>query len=266
MSLARKLDQFYTQPTVARQCLVFLAQHRPTPGAFYLEPSAGAGAFFENLPENARMGTDLSPRCAGVQQLDFFNVTREQLPSDRPVVVVGNPPFGKNASLAVRFVNRAAALAEVVAFVLPRTFKKASLQQRLDAHLHLLAEWDLPSNSFEFEGRPYDVPCVFQIWERRPARRAQVRPTREHPDFTFVKDPREAKFAVRRVGARAGKVLDDFAGYAASSHYFIAPRVPAAHCRDIFGRIDWQRVKFNTAGNPSIGKSELVALYHAARG
>ena len=113
--------------------------------------------------------------------------------------MVGNPPFGKNSSLALRFVNKAAEFAEIVAFILPCTFKKASVLRKLNPNLHLLGELKLEQNAFEFEGAAYDVPCVFQVWQRKSARRPVADSPLVHPDFQFC-GPEEASFAIRRVG------------------------------------------------------------------
>lgn len=259
MLTARALDQFYTKPEVAKVCFDFLASHCDLAGAFFLEPSAGAGALYHWLPANARKGLDLDPKIPDVEQQDFFEFNASVLPAGRPVVVVGNPPFGKNSSLALRFINRAAEFASIVAFVLPQTFKKQSVIKRLAPQLHLVAEFNLAPFSFEFQGAPYDVPCVFQVWERRDS----VRPTTDtpltHADFKFV-SPEEADFAIRRVGGLAGKVIPEFEGYSPSSHYYIKANDPV-RCRALFERICWDEVKHHTAGNPSVSKREVVELY-----
>lgn len=228
---ARELDQFYTKPDVAKKCLEFLASHRDLAGAFFVEPSAGAGAFYQWLPEADRKGLDLDPKLPDIEQQDFFEFNAQVLPQGRPVVVVGNPPFGKNSSLALRFIN-------------------------------LAAEFNLGPFSFEFQGAPYDVPCVFQVWERRDTVRLTTDTPLTHADFRFV-SPEEADFAIRRVGGLAGKVIPEFEGYSPSSHYYIKANDPV-RCRALFERICWDEVKHHTAGNPSVSKREVVELYSRA--
>ena len=77
-------------------------------------------------------------------------------------------------------------------------------------------------------------------------------------DFIFV-DKSEADFAIQRVGVAAGKVKVDFEKYAVASHYFIKANEKV---RKVFEKINWSSVKGNTAGNPSISKSELINLYN----
>lgn len=264
MSNARKLDQFFTKASVAAECFQFLKQNSCTRDCFYLEPSAGGGAFLTLLPLDSRLGLDLDPKLDEIRQMDFFDFSAEQLPANKKIVVIGNPPFGKNSSLALRFVNAAAAFAQVVAFVLPCTFKKASLVQKIHPNLHLVAELPLGTNSFEFEGEEYDVPCVFQVWEKRTTLRTTTLGPLSHSDFEFCA-AKDADFAIRRVGGLAGKVIDSFEGYSAASHYYIKANIAVEECKATMRAADWDTVRHFTAGNPSISKRELVRLYEEAK-
>lgn len=262
MSSARELDQFYTKAAVAVNCIHFLANYIDTKGAYFVEPSAGAGAFWSQLPDADRLGLDLDPKHEQIRKADFLKFDpQKELPSGRVIVTIGNPPFGKNSSLALKFVNRAAEFSDVVAFVLPMTFKKESMKAKLARNLHLVAEVDLNPYSFEFEGADYDVPCVFQVYERRATLREVTLGDLTHSDFEFC-TPATADFAIRRVGGLAGKVISDFSSYSPASHYYIKAKAPG--CKAIFEGLCWDDVKHNTAGNPSISKRELVRGYATA--
>lgn len=278
MSPSRALDQFYTQPSVAKSCLEFLGKHI-SPELFskavFLEPSAGTGSFFKLLPNRA-FGFDLEPKCEGVIQQNFLDFSIDTLFAaaneefTEPVITVGNPPFGKNSSLALKFINIAAKFSSHVAFVLPNTFRKDSMLNKIDRHLHLVAELPLGSDSFEFDGQPYNVPCVFQVWERRSTERAIVQKSISHPDFNFVRKTDDHDFAIRRVGGLAGKVITpetpDYQKYSPASHYYIkANPGRIKECLAILSKeVNWDAVKYNTAGNPSVSKRELVFMYHEA--
>lgn len=257
----RGLDQFYTRPTVARDCVaLLLAVIGEQAGTVFIEPAAGAGSFLDALPE-PRIGLDIAPARADITRADFLRWW-PSLPATR-YVVVSNFPFGKNASLAVKFVNHAAQFAEVVASILPRTFEKATIQRRVDAGFSLVSETPLSANSFTYCGEPYAVPVVFQIWRRSAVRRVSVAGPLVHPDFAFLRTPAQADFAFQRVGVRAGLVSVEGLARAAQSHYFIAVRNRARDVAGILASIDWSSAKSRTAGNPSIGKAELVAAYQA---
>lgn len=250
------LDRFYTHPDVAALCVRLANEYHDLTDAVVIEPSAGAGAFLKYLPTQT-LALDLAPASPGIGQGDFL--TYRPIYLHRNVALVGNPPFGRNANLAIAFVNQAAKIGHTIAMVLPRSFRKASIQNRLDSRLHLIAEEILPPDSFVFEDRPYDVPCVFQIWKRLKRHREPIQLPTAHPDFDFVAKDAAAAFAVQRVGANAGRIKLDFTHCAPSSHYFIKPR--RATVLDTMRQIDFDTVRHDTAGNPSVGKGELVALY-----
>lgn len=255
---ARQLDKFYTKDEVARQCIRFFETctgiDLGSAKTDIIEPSAGAGAFLNHLPPDT-LAYDLSPDEPRITPQDFLTLTRQE-----PAIVLGNPPFGKASRLAVKFFNHAAGFATHIGFILPRTFEKASIQNRLHCDFHLLAQMPLEPDSFTFEGQPYDVPCVFQVWIRRHEKRPLIDLPRSHPDFSFV-DRDSADFAFQRVGVRAGAIKAEFGLVAAASHHFIRANIPLETLIERFREIDFSEVKVRTAGNPSISKMELVALY-----
>lgn len=247
------LDQYYTNPAIAKQCIDEIAQSYNMENHQCVEPSAGSGAFYNIMPSGS-LAYDLEPKAYGIIESDFFNV--KLVKSTIPIMTIGNPPFGKNASLAVKFFNHAATFSEVIAFIVPRTFRKPSIQNRLDGQFHIVHDSLLPSGSFIYEDEPYDVPCCFQIWERREEQRGRIVTRTLCDDFTFTTSD-NADFAIQRVGANAGKIKTDLT-LSPESHYFIKGQVI-----DIMRMIDFSEVKMNTAGNPSISKHEIITLYEA---
>ncbi len=255
---ARTLDQFYTSPTVACDCIAFaMAQFMHLNFDTLLEPSAGAGAFSDQLGQ-ACLALDIDPRKPGIVQTDFLIWTP-------PVnlgrtLVIGNPPFGRVARTAIKFFNKAAEFADAIAFIVPLSFRKESIQRQLDLRFHLLSELELPDQSFVFEGAPYSVPCSFQIWERRGEARWLIPKTTTHADFTFCTRD-QADFALQRVGANAGRIKPVAEAGSANSHYFLRAKGDATLLRWRFEKIDFDTVRRNSAGCPSISKTEVVDLY-----
>lgn len=255
--------QFYTQPDVARHFCRIFRRYFDWSLFQMVEPSAGTGSFYRLLP-NGSLAYDVEPKHPGIREADFLKIF---IPGNRKVAIIGNPPFGKIASMAVRFFNHAAPQSEVIAFILPRTFRKASIQNRLDRHFHLLHEEMVPDDAFLFRSKPYNVPAVFQIWVRRRWKRPLRLVQTTHPDFEFETAKKRGTFAIQRVGAQAGRVHDghtrDGRAASASSHYFIRPLCPGV--RAVMERLarDFADVAGDVAGNPSLAKSEIVALYRA---
>ena len=250
-----ELDQFYTSQECANNCYN-LVKDIGTNQTIWLEPSAGTGAFYSLLPE-PKLGYDLEPKCEGVIEANFFDLDLDLL-IGQEVITVGNPPFGKNSSMAVQFFNKCASVSRVVAMIVPRTFRKPSVVNRLDPYFEKIEDITLPKDSFIADGKPYDVPCCFQIWERRDDKRPKIVTPVTHEDFVFCKRT-EGDFAFQRVGGAAGKVKDISDSFKDPSHYFI--KANKAGVREVMESLNFKGVKYETAGNPSISKGDLINLY-----
>ncbi len=264
MSDARRLDQFFTTVPVAQYCMSKLNNvMKAYQGKWlWVEPSAGGGAFLDAMPL-PKIGLDIEPARADISKIDFLEWHLGY--SDFRVAVVGNPPFGKNSSLARRFFDHSASFADIVAFIVPRTFQKLNFVNRLDPYMHLVFEEVLADDSFEFQGEPYSVPTVFQIWEKRELKREMNLSPKQHKDFSFVAST-DADFAFQRVGARAGLVSREGLRKSPQSHYFIKANIEEKFLFHRLSQIDWNPIKSRTAGNPSIGKGELISGYQTAFG
>jgi len=262
-------DKYFTSPRVVRECLksIDLSQYD-----HILEPSAGCGSFFSKLPKGKSHGIDLFPDIPSVVKLDFYSIGKviELLDlhpnKKKKYLSVGNPPFGKACSMAIAFFNGCAVFSDSIAFILPRTFRKPSIINRLDNNFVLEYEKLIDKNSFYILDpnsdtlvSEYDVPCVFQVWHKSETKREKIQTITKCKEFGFVKK-NEADFAVRRVGVKAGDVYDP-AKCSPESHYFIKENVVGV--RKAIANIEWDYFspKYDTVGNPSISKDELIKYY-----
>jgi hypothetical protein len=253
-------DCYFTPPAVA-DALVAAARRFAPEGARWVEPSAGAGVFLSAARRagiRAPVGYDLTPRTKSVRRADWFTVT-----PTRGAVVFGNPPFGFAASMALRFFQHAATHnASVIAFVLPASFAKASIQRKLHPG-YRLAWKRLEAVEFEFpDGGTKRVPCVLQVWQRLPEGKTRRLPREDSGRdlFAFVA-PEFANVAVRRVGGRAGQVLPEVAG-SLSTTYFL--RVERDDVMAALRAADLASVREHTAGVRSVSKGELIAAVRKA--
>ena len=267
---ASVLDQFYTSPIIAQECINRL--NRAVPAArrkYFLEPSAGTGSFSSQL-ENC-VSVDLDPKFPGVIRSDFLILRKEDLfssdKSQNEICVIGNPPFGKNSSLAVKFFNHASKIGNTIAFIVPKTFRKQSLHNKINLNFWNILDIDIPRNSFIYEDQAYDVPCCFQIWVRRKETRPVIK-YQESSYLRFVKKS-EADFAVRRVGGTTGKAHLDFKECAEVSHYFlkvIDSKMKKTELVRIINQLDFSNEANSTAGVRSISKMEFMAKLNQALG
>lgn len=250
----QNLCQYYTRPEIAEMLFRLLKNQVDLRNHLIVEPTAGAAAFLRLFPAGG-IGFDIDPRDKRIWWADFFGL---EIYSDRPLAFVGNPPFsGSGKHSYVEFFNHAAEMADIVAMILPRSARKASVQNRFNRHFHLLHEADVPKDAYIYGSDSFDAPTVFQIWRRCDHLRP-LRPTATtHCDFDFTTED-QADFAVQRVGSKAGKVHTDFQ-QKRSTHYFIRAHVPGVeeHMRSI----NFAEAARDTAAIKSLAKSEIVALY-----
>jgi len=259
---AKQKDQFYTNPELAAKLVDFTVRALPVERrALLLEPSAGTGAFLVPMKKHGRaIGLDIDPKHGWVKEGNFLESSSKDFGGLRTdeVCVIGNPPFGFAANLAVLFFNHAATMADTIAFIVPRTFRKASVHNKLNLNFWLFDDQDVGKDAFIFQDEAYDVPCCFQIWERRDRKRVKVK-LEESPLFTFT-TPDDADFAVRRVGGGAGKTVDADGTKPPSHHYIKASHgVVVAKLRAMIDGLNFDKEKNATAGVRSISKQEFVA-------
>jgi hypothetical protein len=252
-------DKFYTNPTVARFCVKQLQQTIKNQDYTFLEPSAGGGVFVDVLREIGISNIDaidINPEYDFIKKQDFFTYK----PSfNNKIIVIGNPPFGRCSSLAIKFFNHAASFqnTEIIAYILPKTFRKYSVQNRLSNNFGLVEDFDLPKNSFLLDGNiNYDVPCIFQIWKKLETPR-HIYKNRSLDLIQFVQKE-DAEFAIRRVGGRAGQLLDGM-NYNYNSTYFCKENKKGV--KKALQKIDFSEVVNSTAGVRSLSKMEIqIAL------
>jgi hypothetical protein len=198
-----------------------------------------------------------------IVQADFL-----ELPSPdtkAKIHVIGNPPFGRQSAMAIRFIRKSCEFCDSVSFILPRSFKKDSLRNRVPHNFRIDAEYDVPPNSFTIGGNPHAVKCVFQIWVRDTHLRILSATHTTPTKFQFVKTPDLAHAAVRRVGVYAGQVFDAAAALTkcAQSHYFIAftnGYPPADNIAKLAATMN-MFTHDNTVGPRSISRKELAIVF-----
>ena len=260
------LDKFYTKPEIVEMCISRIKDWDTWD--LVVEPSAGSGNFFEQIPSVRKYGMDIKPECGTIDTLDFFEYT----PSiSGKILVIGNPPFGKNSSLAVKFFNHAAQWAERIAFVIPRTFRRTSIQNQLNMSFHVIHDEDIPIRPCSFEP-VMSVKCCFQIWEKRDTVRKFVKLPTTHEDWDFLpfgpKDdrnqptpPEGADFALLAYGGDCGRIQTyNLENLRPKGWHWIKSNINVDILKKRFESLDYSISK-DTARQNSIGKSDLVYLY-----
>jgi hypothetical protein len=241
-------DQFYTNETIAKKCIQDIIETIPeTINYFWLEPSAGTGAFLNNI-SFPKLGLDIEPGT-NIQKQDYLtwepNISKD-------TIVFGNPPFGRQSSLAKAFISKSCKFAKVVAFILPRSFTKPSMYNAFPLSFHRVYSIELGRNSFLLNNKPYDVPCIFEIWEKRDIERKideKIKPI----GFHYVREDLY-DIAFRRVGVNAGQCYAFGEKRSIQSHYFIKFEI---YDKDIIEKINNHVFPSNTVGPRSLSKCEV---------
>lgn len=251
--MKRSLDneQFYTIPENVDFCLSKIDFSRYSR---VVEPSAGDGAFSSKI--DGCIAMDICPKAPGIARQDFLlyvSMVR------RGILTIGNPPFGRQAALAVKFVNHAAVFSDTIAFILPNSFKKASVLRKLANNVVLREVYPLPSPLFNFEGTLREIPCSFFVFETVAGVPLADEQHYATDDFVFVPKDANPDNSIRRVGFYAGRVEDPDASE--SSHYFVKWNYLGAI--SVFEKIKW--TFNNTVGPRSLSKDEIVKAYLEAK-
>jgi hypothetical protein len=237
-----QLDRFYTKDAIAKKCVGYLKLDQYSQ---IIEPSAGGGAFVRAL-NNQCDAYDIDPLTPWIIQ-DFLVSSF----TNKKILVIGNPPFGKNGSLAIKFINHASKFSNTIAFILSNAFRKENMMNKIDKTLILKKVYNLPLNSFILNGEDYSIPCSFFIYEKLSS---GVRPTIKKESCNFIEftSKENATFSVRRVGINAGKASWNLEVSPSSNYFIKADKKIFDLFNESFECVKW------CSGPPSLSKNELL--------
>ncbi len=262
----KTIDKFYTSLIIVNKCINLIQQNiNIGEDDLCIEPSAGDGAFIngiKSLFKNYKF-YDLEPENNAIIEQDYLEYDETTIikkPNSK-IHIIGNPPFGRQSSLAIKFIKKSCKYCDSISFILPKSFKKDSLKKHFPINFHLISEYDLPKNSFIINKKEYDVPCVFQIWEKKNYSRPV--PEKLVPNkFKFVKKKEKHDISFRRVGINAGDIDKNTVNKSDESHYFIKFDVKLTD--NLFNKLS--NIKYpckdDTCGPKSISKQELIKEFN----
>lgn len=253
-------EQYYTPRNLADELVkrTLKAIPRATEKSF-LEPAGGTGSFIEALNMagiEAVTSVDKYPMHPGVIQADFL----EWETMDTDLLTISNPPFGRNNALSVPFFNRAAKFSSHIAFLVPRSWRKWSVQNRLDTRFHLVLDVDVAVQYEDVLGakiaKRNDLRTCFQIWEKR----LELRPVIAVPDNGFIQksSPNDADLAIRVFGYGCGTVMNDFPRQPNTTLMFL--RVLDKSIESALQDLDYERFSINTAYTRALSFQEINFL------
>lgn len=259
------IDKFYTKKEIVKACIANIKKHIViSDDDIIIEPSAGNGSFIKKIKKLTKNYKffDINPEHKTIIKQDFLDFNYNDLENKyNKIHIIGNPPFGRQSSMAIKFIKLCCSFAHSISFILPKSFKKDSMKKHFGLDYHLLFEMNLDNNSFLIDGIDANVPCIFQIWERQTYKR-KLNPKMFPINFNFVHKEEQPDISVRRVGVYAGKITTDIKDKSIQSHYFIK----FTNNKTLNENIDnLKNIIFdtdNTVGPKSISKQELIKEFN----
>ena len=161
------IDKFYTKPEVVVKCLKEFKKVKIDNSVdLVIEPSAGNGSFTSQLVEYNSMSYDIKPEGKGIIEQDFLklNITDG---FNIPLHFIGNPPFGRQSSLAKKFIKHICNCDKTKSFgfILPKALREYKKMYTIGFSFIIRNGYRKGWIFGKWED--HDVPCVFQVWERR---------------------------------------------------------------------------------------------------
>jgi predicted RNA methylase len=258
-------EQFYTPVELA---LKLTTQISPLVGGLQgklvIEPAGGTGAFIKaakDLGATRVLSFDIEPKSDGVQLGDFLEADLSEIAG---AVTISNPPFGRNNSLSIPFFNKAAKHSDYIAFIVPRSWRKWSVINRLDRNFHLINDQDLSIDYVDDLGemvwQKSNLRTCFQLWERRDAERDLIKVQ----DLGLVSkvSPLEADVAVTVFGYGCGLIRTEFDRVPNSTLMFL--KLHDERVLNALKSVDFSRFFRNTAYTEALSLQEIRFLLNEA--
>jgi predicted RNA methylase len=253
-------EQYYTPKSLALELVGKIEEVLgPLAGRIILEPAGGSGAFIEAVQAvgvSKVISFDIEPLHELVKEGNFL----EQEIKESNLITISNPPFGRNNSLSVPFFNHAAQISAAICFVVPRSWRKWSVTNRLDLGFELALDLDLEIDYVDAAGLPLSnkthLATCFQIWKKTDSPRALVRVT----DKGIIEkvSPEQADVSLTIFGYGCGKVKTKFERVPNTTQMFLQLHHPQALAA--LESVDYSKFFKNTAYTEALSLQEINYL------
>jgi predicted RNA methylase len=252
-------EQYYTPPDLASRLVEEVSALVPDLALrTVVEPAGGTGSFVDAASGlGCRViSFDIEPLHKTVKAGDFLQTEIKVTDA----VTISNPPFGRNNSLSIPFFNHAADFSEYIAFIVPRSWRKWSVLNRLDQRFHLVLDKDIEVDYQDASGKTLSerklLATCFQVYQRRDVRRERV----VVRDMGVVEKvaPADADLALTIFGFGCGTVLTEFEPIKNTTRMFLKLKHPKA--LEALRSVDFDRFSRNTAYTQALALTEINYL------
>jgi len=207
-------EQYYTLPEVADLCVSIASKYWD--GLEIVEPAGGTGEFLSSIQragKDVKFAFDIEPKHPDVIEQDFLQTSLFDFYVSEQSMFLSNPPFGRANSLAVKFFNHIAGTysARYICFLIPKAWRKWSVQDKLNEFYHLTEDVEMPEVSFYNDDGPIEggnLSTLFQVWEKRdtPRKKWDV----EDKGYLTNSTPEDADVAITFFGHSSGRIETEF--------------------------------------------------------
>jgi predicted RNA methylase len=253
-------EQYYTPKPLALELVEHIENVLGSlAGKTILEPAGGTGAFIDAVQAKGVANVisfDIEPLHELVSAGDFL----EQEIKESNLITISNPPFGRNNSLSIPFFNHAAKVSDAICFIVPRSWRKWSVTNRLDLGFELALDLDIDIDYVDAVGTPLSsknlLATCFQIWKKADSPRGLVRVT----DKGIIEkvSPELADVSLTIFGYGCGKVKTQFEPVANTTQMFLKLKHPQALAA--LESVDYSKFFKNTAYTEALSLQEINYL------
>ena len=253
-------EQFYTPLKLARTLVGDVETVLGSlQGKIVLEPAGGTGSFVEAaLTKGVKevISFDIEPLHEKVLLGNFL----DQELTEQNLITISNPPFGRNNSLSIPFFNHAARVSDAICFIVPRSWRKWSVTNRLDRNFELVADQDLDIDYMDADGELISdksrLATCFQIWKRTETPRVPVKIT----DMGVIQkvSPELADVSMTIFGYGCGSIKQDFERVPNTTQLFLKLNHPQA--LSALRSVDFSRFFKSTAYTEALSFQEINFL------
>lgn len=253
-------EQYYTPLALAHTLVQHVEQTiGPLQGKTVLEPAGGTGSFIDAaFAKGVKkvISFDIEPLHSAVLTGNFL----EQEIQQGDLITISNPPFGRNNSLSIPFFNHAAAVSEAICFIVPRSWRKWSVTNRLDLNFELVFDQDLDIDYVNSLGELISdksrLATCFQIWKRASSARVPVK-IRDMGVIQKVA-PESADVSLTVFGYGCGSLRQSFDRVPNTTQLFLKLNHPEA--LSALMSVDFSKFYKNTAYTEALSIQEINYL------
>ena len=253
-------EQYYTPKSLALELVSHVEKVLgPLAGKTVLEPAGGTGSFIDAVKAagvSKVISFDIEPLHELIKEGSFL----DQEIGENNLITISNPPFGRNNSLSIPFFNHAAKVSDAICFIVPRSWRKWSVTNRLDLDFELVLDLDLEIDYEDAEGSALStkshLATCFQVWKRT----GNVRNIIRVKDMGVVEkvSPEEADVSLTIFGYGCGKVKTNFERVANTTQMFLKMKHPDA--LQALESVDYSKFFKNTAYTEALSLQEINYL------